>query len=467
MATRTVEDLALTAHLLRRVGFGPTYEEVKACAAKGYEAAVEELLNPESQPGLDEPLLARLNIGWLRLETHGVAQTYWMYRLIHTPRPLEEKIALFWHGVLCTGYAKVDWARQSTHQMNIYRRIGLGNFRDILAETAREPAMVWYLDNCISHMGAINENWGRELLELFSMGVGNYTEVDVKEASRAFTGWTNDPTFPPFPNGRRQWQFFYDPTDHDQGEKAFLGYKGQFNGEDVIDLICRQPATARFVARQLYSFFVADEPPVPQWGNTPARDPAAIETLTRVYLESNYDTRAILRELFNSDFFKNALFQKVKSPAELVAGTIRLVKDYDIPKPGFYEDVLQECTYMGQDLLNPPSVEGWHTGSEWLDSGTLLDRINFVSRNLGDLSKRGVQEIAQRLRARGQVLSAESLVDGCLEQLAFVEVKEDTRGTLVAHAQKDGEIRTDAAEFPTRMTEMLQLIVASKEYQFA
>ena len=224
--------------------------------------------------------------------------------------------------------------------------------------------MVFYLDNCMSHKGAINENWGRELLELFSMGVGmdghpNYSEDDVKVCAEAFTGWTVTNPIPRYPYGRYEARFLYDPGDHDDREKTFLGAKGAFNGEDIVEIICKQPATARFISRHLYNFFVADEPPVPAWQRTPPRDPAAIRHLEAEYFRSNYSIRSMLRLLLNSDFFKEAQFQKVKSPAETVVGTMRQVGDFAFPKPGL-SAIANNVHYMGQDLLNPPTVEGWH-----------------------------------------------------------------------------------------------------------
>ena len=142
----------------------------------------------------------------------------------------------------------------------MFRRQGLGSFSDLLVELAKNPAMIYWLDNNGNHKGSINENWGRELLELFSMGVGNYTEDDIKEASRAFTGWTIAPKIPKQPLGRYYWSFQYRPEDHDDGEKTFLGHKGRFNGSDIIEIIVQQPATAKFLCRHLYNFFVADEP---------------------------------------------------------------------------------------------------------------------------------------------------------------------------------------------------------------
>ena len=466
MTTTTAkEDIALMAHLLRRAGFGASYNDLEHYTAKGYQETVEELLHPEEQPPIDEDFLLRLQPGWEDLILEETNQTYWVYRMMTTERPLEEKIALFWHGVHCTGIAKVNSYKQMTATIRMFRRDGLGSFRTLLTELSKDPGMVFFLDNNLSHKGAINENWARELLELFAMGVGNYTEDDVQEAARAFTGWTLAPTLPSYPFGRSFWEFMYDATDHDEEQKVFLGHRGRLNGEDVIEIICRQPATAHFVSRHLYNFFVADEAPVPQWPDTPPRDPQAIETLSEVYFQSNYDIRSMLRVLFNSDFFKNARFAKVKSPTEAVVGTMRLVQDFDIPKPGLLPVALA-CRYMGQDLLNPPTVEGWHTGKEWIDSGTLVERINFVADQLGDVDKPGIRDLVQRLGSRGPAMSGEELVDGCLEQLGFVEMENETRQSLVEHAKRGGPIETGTEDFARRTANLLQLIVATKEYQF-
>jgi uncharacterized protein (DUF1800 family) len=315
----------------------------------------------------------------------------------------------------------------------------------------------------------VNENYGRELLELFSMGVGkdtefNYSEDDVKACARAFTGWNIAPAYPPFPYGRSAWEFRYDPADHDDSEKSFLGQVGRWNGEDVIDMICRQPATARFIARHLYNFFVADEPQVPAWQSAPPRDPAAIQALEEEYFRSGYDIRSMLRVLFNSDFFKNARFAKVKSPAEVVAGTLRLVADFTTPKPRMYDPAL-EIRYMGQDLLNPPTVEGWHTGAEWIDSGTLVERINFMAGQMGAVNTPGIRAIINRLGAQGSVISAESLLDGCLELVGGYELTPENRALLLSHAQAGGALRPGTEEFAQRVGQMLQLIVSTQEYQ--
>ncbi|MGH8056887.1 MAG: DUF1800 family protein, partial [Candidatus Entotheonellia bacterium] len=201
--------IALMAHLMRRAGFGASRAELEARVAKGYEATVEELLHPESQPTLDEDILYRYFPNLEGPLAPVQAQTNWVYRMINTPRPLEEKMALFWHQLFATGNSKVDNPPELLQQIAMFRRHGLGSFRNLLVELAKSPAMLFWLDNNGNHNGAINENWGRELLELFSMGVGNYSEDDIKEASRAFTGWTIAPKIPRLPLGRFYWSFAY------------------------------------------------------------------------------------------------------------------------------------------------------------------------------------------------------------------------------------------------------------------
>jgi hypothetical protein len=464
------QDIALMAHLMRRAGFGATREELEQRVARGYEATVEELLNTEQQPGLNRYQLIRYHPWtWKPGTLPGMGAAEWLWFMINTQRPLEEKMALFWHQVFATGVSKVDHYDEITRMVAMFREKGMGNYKELLVELARNPAMIYWLDNCENHAEAVNENWGRELLELFSMGVGNYTEIDVREASRAFTGWTILPKLPRGPIGRHDWQFTYRPDDHDDTEKTFLGETGDFNGEDIIDILCQHPATATFIARHLYNFFVADEPQVPAWTVTPPRDQDAIDTLADAFVESNYDMRSVLRVLFNSDFFKNARFARLKSPAEVVVGTMKLVGGYDFPAPGIGE-ISRQASYMGQDLLNPPSVEGWHTGVEWINSGSLMRRINFTADLVGDTSRPGVQSIVNRLKGRGD-LSPEAFVDTCLDLMGPLEVNEETRRELVDHASAGGGLQwgtdQEVKASTERVSELLQLIVSLRDYQYA
>ena len=464
------QDIALMAHLMRRAGFGASYEELERRAAQGYEATVEELLNPESQPDLEMDILERRFIEWKEMNALEVNQAYWTYRMINTERPLQEKVALFWHGILCTGNSKCEHGRQIQLQLNLFRDQGMGSFSQLLKGLSRDPAMVFYLDNCMSHKGAINENWGRELLELFAMGVGmddqaNYSEDDVKEAARAFTGWTITNAIPRYPYGRYESNFIYNRYDHDDNEKTFLGETGNLNGEDIIDIIAKQPSAARFVARHLYNFFVADEAEIPAWQRTPPKDPQAIKMLENEYFRSGYDIRSMLRVLFNSDFFKNARFEKIKSPTEVVIGTIRLVKDFTSPKLGL-QPLANNIRYMGQDLMNPPTVEGWHTGKEWIDSGTLVERINFAADQVGNTRLPGVRDIVNRLGSEN-ISNPEALVDRCLDMVGGYQLAPETRQQLVEHAQKGGAVNPGTEEYSNRVGEILQLIVATQEYQFS
>ena len=462
--------IALMAHLMRRAGFGAAREELEARVAKGYEATVEELLHPEEQEPVDRHDLLRYHPwAWRPGTIQGMGASEWLYFMVNTKRPLEEKMALFWHQIFATGVSKVDHYDEINDMIVLFREEGMGKYPELLLELAKSPAMIYWLDNCENHADAVNENWGRELLELFSMGVGSYTEVDVRECSRAFTGWTMAPKLPRFPIGRFDWVFEYKDEDHDDGEKTFLGRTGRFNGEDIIDIICQQPDTARFIARHLYNFFVADEAQVPAWLVTPPRDPKAIDTLANEFTESGYDIRSALRVLFNSESFKNARFAKIKSPAEVVVGTLRLVGGAEFPAPGIGE-LSRQSNYMGQDLLNPPSVEGWHTGTEWINSGSLIRRVNFTASMVGDLDRPGVRSVIDRLRAQGD-LSPEGFVDTCLDVMGPLEVSDGTRGELADHARPGGALvwatEWEARASRERVGEMLQLIVSLRDYQYA
>ena len=475
--TTTKTDKALVAHLLRRAGFGATPEEIGRYADMGYEAAVEELLHPERQADIEEDLLERYYIDWKESRNIEGAMAETVYRMNARAglRPLQEKVALFWHHVFATGLAKVLHEKTMLNQIDLFRVHGMGSFRDLLVRVAKDPAMIFWLDNNVNHKGSINENWGRELLELFTMGIGmdgelNYTENDVQEVARAFTGWTiDDDNVTSIPFGKMPWLFRYDPADHDDGIKTVFGQSGNFNGEDVIDIVVRQPSTARFISRHIYNFFVADEAQVPSWKDTPPRDPDAIKMLEDEFIASDSNIGSILRVLFNSDFFKSAGFQKVKSPAEVVVGTLHLIGDYKSPKMGIFDTAL-ECRYMSQDLLNPPSVEGWHTGKEWIDSGSLVERINFVADEISNVDRPGVRSLVDALLARGPRISPEELVDYCLESLGFVELNEETRLHIISSVAKSGEIRTDNPEdamFAEQvLLRTLKMIVSTREYQF-
>ena len=468
------EERHLIAHLARRAGFGATPEELDRYEEIGYQALVEEFLNPQNPQHVPDDLIFRRHVDLHTMQGHNAA--YWAYRLISTQCPLEEKMALFWHGVFATGEGKLNNLGSLTNQIGTFRRCGLGRFDDLLIELSKDPAMIIWLDNHTNHKDSINENYGREILELFSMGVGNYTEDDIKECSRAFTGWTvrngeymammaqKDSIWP---YGRILWHHEFRDHDHDDGTKTFLGEDGDFNGEDVVRIICEQPATARFVSRHLYNFFVADEVPVPQWLDTPPLDPDAIDTLAAAYEEHDHDIRSVLRVLFNSEFFKEARFRRVKSPTEVIVGTLRKTGEYAVPNGGdngiFM--VMEEAGFMGQKLLDPPSVEGWHTGEEWITSGSLVDRVNFAAQRLGDTSKPGVKRLVNRVTGASDSSNPAELVEACLDALGPLDISDDTMSLLVEVASRGIEAEPTGRASQDLILSMFKLIVSSREYQ--
>ena len=467
-------DIALMAHLMRRAGFGASRDELEQRNARGYETVVEDLLNPGAANSMPDDVIRRYHVDMSEMRELNSAGAYWLYRMVTTDNPLEEKMALFWHSLFATGYSKLNQARALMNQIDTFRRNAMGDFRTMLVELSKDPAMIIWLDNNDNHKNDINENYGRELLELFAMGIGNYTEDDVKECARAFTGWTlgnaeymatrasRDSIWP---YSRISWHFQYRDHDHDDGEKTFLGETGNFNGEDIIDIIVRQDATARFICTRLFQFFAADE--VDEAGE------AVIDEMMESYFTSSYEIRSALRTLFNSDYFKSddARFARVKGPVELVVGAVRLAGTYQ--EPTFGADQLARYTmYMGQGIFQPPSVEGWHEGAEWIDSGALVERVNFVGKELGDPANPGVKAIIDRASAGVDgPLSAEAQVDVCADLLGPMALSESTRSSLSEFASQQGEAdlrpcaRTEADE--QRIANLLRLLTATREYQLA
>ena len=468
-------DIALMAHLMRRAGFGVRRDELEKLVAKGYEAVVEELLAPGDPGDMPDDIIRRYHVDMHELRFLITAGAYWLYRMVTTRRPLEEKIALFWHGIFATGYSKINQARNLLDQVDMFRQYGSGRFDALLVELSKDPAMILWLDNNENHGSAVNENYGRELLELFSMGIGNYTEDDVKECARAFTGWTlgnaeymsiraaKDSIWP---YGRIAWHFEYRNEDHDDGEKTFLGETGRFNGEDIIAIIVKQESTSRFLATRLFEFFAADE--VTEGGEK------VIHEMMATYFSSGYQIRDMLRTMFHSGYFKSeaARFARVKAPAEMVVGAIRMAGNYQNPALGI-EKVSNTMLYMGQGLLQPPSVEGWHEGLEWINSGALLERVNFAAKELSDVKSPGVRSIIDRLEASSGdgVLVPSDLADRCLDLLGPIQVSDETRSVLVDYASRQGDLDLtghqlgDEAE--QRVGNMLRLVAATKEYQLA
>ena len=391
------------AHLLERAGFGGTPEDIERLAAMTPEEAVRHLVHYEGidnghlpafdesgvhDPGLvpfppsrpattrlakengealgvkvkpsgNRPLQPVVNkfFYWLRasmLETRRVAY-WWGNRMLSTNRPLEEKMTLFWHGHFATSEAKVRDYRKMLLQNETFRRHATGNFRDLVVAVAQDPAMLYFLDAGVNVKGAPNENFAREIMELFTMGVGNYSEEDIREAARAFTGWNSDDLV-----------FVVNTAQHDDGPKSFLGHMGNYDGVEVVDLIMDQPATAEFMAAKLYRYLVRDD-----------LSPKLNGRLAAVLRDTGYELKPLLETVFLSkDFYSAAsMGTHIKSPTELVVSTYRKLGVDDMPGIPDFNLVV---TSLGQELFWPPTVAGWAHGRSWITPGLLLERGNFA-----------------------------------------------------------------------------------------
>lgn len=452
-----IDDRKLILHLMGKSGFGATPEELDKYVLKGYDGVVEHILNPVESNTLPEDIIYRyhVDIAESRLPTPTAAK--WMYRLVTTDSPLEEKIALFWHGLFASNFADVQQMTMLYEQVDMFRKLGLGNFRDLLLELSKDTAMSQMLDNIDNHADAINENWGRELLELFSMGIGNYSEDDVKEASRAFTGWTRDNIeYTPFwPYGRVAWHHKFDGGDHDYNQKTFLGETGEFDGDQIIDIIVKQKATAEFISTRLYQYFCSDQ--------IDSDGKSAINEMMDAYFKSGYEIRSVLRCLFKSEYFKSEKCRssKVKSPIELVVGTVRISEAYSKPTLAI-KDLVDQATFMGQTLFQPPSVEGWHEGLEWIDSGTLIERVNFASSEISDLEKPGIKKLISRIKGEiSNSISDKGLLDKCSETIGC-DLSNSTKGFLLDSIENSPNNNQKLDE---QIGQVLGFIAATKEYQ--
>lgn len=461
------KEIELVAHLYRRAGFGESRENIDMIAKDNYEGVVEKLLNPGERDSLSDDLIRRYHVDQSEMRLLNSATGNWIYRMVTTTNPLEEKITLFWHGLFATGFSKVFHGKTISAQIDMLRGVGLGNFRDILLGISKDPAMLFWLDNNDNHANAINENYGRELLELFSMSIGNYTEKDVKECSRAFTGWTVQNidymglralSASIWPYSNIAWQYEYKKEDHDNTVKEFLGEKGNFNGEDVIDIIVKNPATATFISTRLYQFFVSDT--IGEDGKS------LIDLMVKSYFDSGFELKSVLRCLFNSDHFKSSKirYAKVKSPIELIVGILKLAEEFKFPNMNII-DASRSVGYMGQQIYNPPSVEGWHEGVEWLDSGNLLERINFASRYLSGNDKVCVQDVINKIGGKYSEITPNYLLEECLNQLGYINLDKVTEQNLVNNVSLK-EFK-NAEEITNAVSDTIRSVVSSREFQLA
>ena len=457
-------DYERAAHLIERAGFGATPEEIRRLAAMSAREAVDWIVDYDSidasalaefdeskvwDPRMDpfppsraeavriarengtslgesarpegssrrlQPIVDKFFYA-LRANTFETRRLalWWAQRMVATTRPLEEKLTFFWHGHFATSEAKVRDYRMMLVQNRMLRARASASFRDLLLGIMRDPAMLVYLDNGENVKDHPNENFGRELLELFTLGVGNYSEEDIREASRAFTGWTNDVL-----------KFRFDRELHDAGPKKFLGRKGDFGGEEIVDIILAQPATAEFIAAKLYRFFVRDE-----------ISDSTRAALGKVFRDSEYEIKPLLKVIFLSrDFYSRpSVATQIKSPVHLFVSTYRKLGIKETPTAPDFNDLTRP---LGQSLLYPPNVAGWSGGRTWITPATLLERGNAMRGILfpPDLAKYGHPDreipriyrvVGERLAQGMNITNATNSGDSAISMMADADEDYNTR----------------------------------------
>jgi uncharacterized protein (DUF1800 family) len=370
------------AHLLSRAAFGGTPEEIEAAHRQGLVATLQRLLDQPADASIPPPawtdpqaiVARRMEFRKARsepgndLKAHeefrhtneaniSGLRDWWLKRMFGTATPLVEKMTLFWHSHFATSYAKVEAADQMWLQNDTLRRHALGNFVVLTKAISRDAAMMVYLDLHLSGKAHPNENWARELMELFTVGIGNYTEADIRESARAFTGYRVS-----IPSQG----FHFDPAEHDGGPKTFMGRTEAWDGDGIINALSKQPACSKFMAQKLWRFFAEDEP---------AKE--TVDALAARIRLRNYEMRPVLREIFSSaEFYADAaMHTQIKSPVQFLVGTAKLLGT-DLPEPPVAQKALRQ---MGQELFAPPNVKGWDGGKSWVSTSTLLFRYNFAN----------------------------------------------------------------------------------------
>jgi uncharacterized protein (DUF1800 family) len=474
----------LIEHLLRRIGFGGSPDEIEQYADLGYATALDRLINYESiYDGVDEAIGKP---GYVGMTTTGGfapstniahARQRWLFRLVHTERPLQEKMALFWHNHFATAYSKVsgnigaiDGTRAMAAtaaeapggvpgQLELFRQFAVGNFRNLLLAVAKDIAMLVWLDGRTNVKRLPQENFARELMELFTMGVGNYVEADVYAGARVFTGWNMQR----LGGTDSYYRFVYNANDHETSAKTFTfpiypnGNKviparsaadGIQDGIDLIDAVVRHPATGPRLARKLYAYFVNE---------VDAPDPTLIDAMASDFYRSGYEIKPMLIRLFTSSQFVSSenYFKRYSWPVEYV---VRAIKE--MGWAGFsVNDTLNPLIAMGQQLFEPPDVAGWDLGQSWFTSGAMLARMNFASQLATN------QKFELRNKARGNVRSPENMLSWVLDRLTPSEFPSDSYNALIDYARAGGAWTGSDTQLATKASGLAHLIVGSGEYQ--
>ncbi|MBI3490648.1 MAG: DUF1800 domain-containing protein [Acidobacteria bacterium] len=478
----------LIAHLLRRAGFGVGSDEMVVFADLSYAQAVDRLLNYDAIPDSVDSKIGQP--GFLGTTSRGAfspntvpddARQRWLFRMVHSQRPLQEKMTLFWHNYFATGYSKVagvvgpanatrlmaakasDDPVKQRGQIELFRDYALGNLRDLLIQVTIDPAMLIWLDGDTNTKAQPQENFGRELMELFSRGVGYYTESDVYAAARVFTGVNLTYNSNDVKNPNTSFTWIYRPNQHETSAKTFSfpiyagGGKtiparsasvGTQDGVDLITALANHPETARRVAAKLYHFFVSE---------TIAPDPAFIDQLGLVYLQNGTAIKPVLQALFMSPQFQDesTFFTRYAWPVEYV---VRAIKE--VGWTGFSAgSTLSPLISMGQELLEPPNVAGWVLGQSWFSTGAMLARMNFGSALAGN------QQFRIATAAAGARSSPQALVDFLTSRLT-ADVDPGVYADLVSYASAGGVWTGSDTQLRTKGAGIVHLILGSAGYQF-
>jgi uncharacterized protein (DUF1800 family) len=456
-------DLKWAAHLYRRAAFAApakgtvdgssSWERLQSAVEQGRDKCVDQLLaGGPGQKDFDNLLddMGRRIAASDELEK---LQGWWLYRMLHTPHPLRERLTLFWHNHFATSAAKVTQLPLMLRQNQLLREHALGGFRPLLLQISRDPAMLIWLDSNSNTKGKPNENYAREVMELFSLGVGNYTEQDIQEAARAFTGWRAE-----------GGEYAFEKSLHDFGSKTVLGRTGEWNGDDIVRILLQQDVAAPFLVRKLFREFISES-------ETPSDE--LIEPLADELRKSDYDISTCLGTMLRSRLFfsQHAYRQRVKSPVEYVVG---MLKTFDANVP--LEDLARSMEDLGQSLFAPPNVKGWDGGAAWLNSATLLARDNLAWRLVGgqDASfQQKVNPLALVKRYGGDTRTKQ--VDFLLQLTVQGDVSDAAEKKLVVFAENGPEpyeIESDSLPTPevlesVGIRELTHSILLMPEYQLS
>jgi uncharacterized protein (DUF1800 family) len=455
------------AHLYRRAAFGASREDLLEAERLGPQGTLDLLLR--GRPEADEIAEALADVGRVAAERDDNGEQlrgWWLYCMLQSQHPMREKMTLFWHNHFATSIVKVQSSPLMFRQNCLLRTHALGRFGPLLQAVSRDGAMMLWLDSNNNVKGRPNENYARELMELFSLGVGHYTEKDIREAARAFTGWRTDGT-----------NFIFDARFHDSEPKTVLGQRGAWNGGDVVRIVLEQPAVARFLVRKLYRFLISE---------TVAPPEALLEPLCQSFRKSDYDISELVRTMLASRHFysRHAFRQRIKSPVEYAIGSVRAVYRRYGEEELAYRPLPQRVLVaglgaMGQDLFAPPNVKGWPGGLSWLNTSTVLERSNFAaSLAMGKLWTDPSPEPAKtpddqplpkafdsaRLLEEEGVSQPEGIVAALLDLYLPGGIRSELRTKLEAFLANG---KPTGAALATRVRETVHAILAMAEYQLA